>query len=62
LNRKGLDVPAEYSGFFVQTRFAEPDGPKFEDAIAKLQERPEPAPRTRGSFMKIQTFVKGGNE
>jgi hypothetical protein len=67
LNRKELDVPAEYLGtsktaILVQMRFAEPDGPKFEGAIAKLQERPEPALRTGGCFVKIPTFVKGGNE
>ena len=33
------------AAIFVHTRFAEPDGPKFEDAIAKLRKRPEPALR-----------------
>jgi hypothetical protein len=28
---------------FVHLRFAEPDGPEFEDAIVKLRKRPEQA-------------------
>jgi hypothetical protein len=65
--QKGSGCPGRILGNFqkailVQTRFAEPDGPKFEGAIAKLQKRPEPALRTGGCFMKIPTFVKGGNE
>jgi hypothetical protein len=46
----------------VHARFGEPDGPKFEDAIAKLRKRPEQAFQAHlaGCFAKMQTFVKGG--
>jgi len=46
---------------FVHARFGEPDGTKFEDAIAKLRKRPEQAFRAQPvvCFAKMRTFVKG---
>jgi hypothetical protein len=49
---------------FVHLRFAEPDGPEFEDAIVKLRKRPEQALLDPSGvcFTKMQTFVNGDNE
>jgi hypothetical protein len=38
--------PGRSARILVHTRFTNPDAPKFEDAIGKLQKRPEPALRT----------------
>jgi hypothetical protein len=52
LNRQGRGVPAQWGTskwaifcltIFVHARFGEPDGPKFEEAIAKLRKPPEQA-------------------
>jgi len=49
---------------FVHLRFAEPDGPEFEDAIVELRKRPEQALLDPSGvcFTKMQTFVNGDNE
>jgi len=49
---------------FVHLRFAEPDGPEFEDAIVKVRKRPEQALLDPSGvcFTKVQTFVNGDNE
>jgi hypothetical protein len=46
---------------FVHAQIAEPDGSRFEDAIAKLRECPERELRTHPAryFMKMQTFARG---
>jgi len=48
----------------VHLRFAEPDGPEFEDATVKLRKRPEQARLDPSGvcFTKMQTFVNGDNE
>jgi hypothetical protein len=58
----GASKLAIFLTVFVHERFGEPDGPKFEGAIAKLRKRPEQAFQAHpgGCFAKIQTFVKGG--
>jgi hypothetical protein len=66
--QKGAGCPGRILGNFQKGDFGANTirragwSEKFEGAIAKLQERPEPALRTGGCFMKIPTFVKGGNE
>lgn len=49
---------------FVHLRFAEPQGPEFEDAIVKLRKLPAQAlsgPVRRLSYEK-QTFANGDNQ
>ena len=49
---------------FVHLRFAEPDGPEFEDTIVKLRKRPEQVLLDPSGvcFTKMKTFVNGDDE
>jgi len=49
---------------FAHLRFAEPQGPEFEDAIVKLRKRPAQALSgpVRRLFYEKQTFANGDKE